>query len=66
MSFGQLGAIIVRDQVSQGDGNLDIMIPGVKINAIFMICKINQFVDYTDVLKTNMTDFLNKITSIVH
>ena len=42
------------------------MIPGTKINAIFMVCKINQFVDYTDVLKTNLTDFMNKITSIVH
>ena len=42
------------------------MIPGKKINAIFMICKINQFVDYTEVLKTNLTDFLNKVTSIIH
>lgn len=31
-----------------------------------MVCKINQFNDYTEVLKTNLTDFLNKITSIVH
>ena len=31
-----------------------------------MICKINQFVDYTEVLKTNLTDFLNRITTIVH
>lgn len=42
------------------------MIPGQKINAIFMICKINQYTDYTEVLKTNFTDFLNKITQIVH
>ena len=31
-----------------------------------MVCKINQFVDYTEVLKTNLPDFLNKITSIIH
>jgi len=66
MSFGQLGADIIRTQVTGGEGNLDIMIPGLKINAIFMICKINQFTDYTDVLRTNFTDFLNKISSIVH
>jgi len=42
------------------------MIPGQKINAIYMICKINQFVDYTEVLKTNLTDFLNKISEVVH
>ena len=28
MSFGQLGAITVKEQVSSGDGNLEIMIPG--------------------------------------
>ena len=66
MCFGQLGAINIKQQVSPGGGNLDIMIPGSKINAIFMIVKINQFVDYTDVLKSNLTDFLNKITSVVH
>lgn len=31
-----------------------------------MVCKIQQFVDYTDVLKTNLPDFLNKVISIVH
>jgi len=41
MSFGQLGAIIMRDQQNTGDGTTDIMIPGHKINAIFMICRIN-------------------------
>lgn len=62
MSFGQLGAIIIREQVSSGDGNLEIFIPGQKLNAIFLVCRIEKFVDYTDVLKTNLTDFLNKIT----
>ena len=66
MSFGQLGAIIISETVTSGDGSLEIMIPGAKINAIFMICKINQFIDYSEVLKTNLTDFLNKITSVVH
>ena len=31
-----------------------------------MIVKIQKFVDYTDVLKTNLPDFLNKIISIIH
>ena len=66
MSFGQLGAIIIRGQVSSGEGNLEIMTPGQKITAIFMICKIQKFIDYTDVLKTNLPDFINKIASVVH
>ena len=66
MSFGQLGAIIIRDQVSSGDGNLEIFIPGHKITAILMVVKLNGFVDYAEILKTNVSEFLNKIISILH
>ena len=66
MSFGQLGAIIIREQVSSGDGNLEIFIPGHKISTILMVVKLNQFIDYSDVLKTNISEFLNKITGIMH
>jgi hypothetical protein len=66
MSFGQLGAIIIREQVSSGDGNLEIMIPGHKIQVILMAVKLNQFVDFSDILKTNLNEFLNKITNILH
>ena len=66
MSFGQLGAIIIRDQVSSGDGNLEIFIPGHKITAILMVVKLNGFVDYAEILKTNLSEFLNKIISILH
>ena len=45
---------------------MEIMQPGQKITAVFMIVKIQKFVDYTDVLKTNIPDFLNKIISIIH
>jgi len=44
MSFGQLGAVIIRENVSSGDGSLEIMIPGHRINAIFMVARINDFV----------------------
>ncbi len=30
MSFGQLGALIINENVSSGDGQLEIMIPGHK------------------------------------
>ena len=66
MSFGQLGAIIIREQVSSGDGNLEIFIPGHKITAILMVIKLNQFTDYSEILKTNLSEFLNKITAILH
>jgi len=41
MSFGQLGAVIIRENVSSGDGSLEIMIPGHRINVIFLTARIN-------------------------
>jgi class 3 adenylate cyclase len=66
MSFGQLGAIVIKENSSQGDGNFEIMIPGHRINVIFMVCRINKYVEYTEVLKTHTTEFLNKIVGILH
>lgn len=51
MSFGQLGAVIIRENVSSGDGSLEIMIPGHRINSIFLVVRINSFIDITEALK---------------
>lgn len=42
------------------------MVPGHKVQVILMAVKLNQFVDYSEILKTNLNEFLNKITSILH
>lgn len=55
MSFGQLGAVVIKENSSQGDGNFEIMIPGHRINVIFMVCKINQYVELADGLKHHIT-----------
>lgn len=66
MSFGQLGAVIIRENVSSGDGSLEIMIPGHRINSIFLVVRINSFIDITEALKAQIPEFLNKIIGIVH
>lgn len=66
MSFGQLGAVVIKENSSQGDGNFEIMIPGHRINVIFMVCRVNKYVDYCEVLKTHMTEFINRIVGILH
>ncbi len=66
MSFGQLGAVIIRENVSSGDGSLEIMIPGHRINVIFMVARVNNFVDITNCLGSQSTEFLNKVISILH
>jgi hypothetical protein len=43
MSFGQLGAVIIAENVSSGDGSLEINIPGTRNNVIFMVCRLNNF-----------------------
>lgn len=66
MSFGQLGALIIRENVSSGDGSLEIMIPGHRINVIFLLVRINHFVDIVDALKSQTNEFTNKVIHIIH
>lgn len=66
MSFGQLGAVIIRENVSSGDGSLEIMIPGHRISVIFMVARINYYCELIDALKLSSIDFLNKIINILH
>lgn len=42
------------------------MIVGSKIQAIFMVVKINDFAVYADTYKRHITDFVNKVALILH
>lgn len=66
MAFGRLGAVIIKENVSAGDGIPEIMIPGRKISVIYMSIKIKDFVDIADIMKEHITIFLNKIIHIVN
>lgn len=66
MAYGRLGAVIIKENVSAGDGQPEIMIPGRKMDAIFMSVKINDFVILADILQEEINQFMNKILSIVH
>jgi hypothetical protein len=52
--------------VSSGDGSLEIMIPGHRINAIFMVCKVNRLVEISETIQEQTVVFLNKIVHILH
>jgi hypothetical protein len=66
MCFGQLGALIIRDNVSSGDGSLEIMIPGHRLNAIFLVVRLQHYIEVQDVLKEDSLLFLNSIVEILH
>jgi hypothetical protein len=66
MAYGQLGAVIIKENVSAGDGIPEIMIPGRRIDVIFMSIKIKDFVPISEIMKESITILLNKIIHIIH
>jgi len=49
IGFGEAGSEIIATNMEKG-GEVDPMIPGKKIMAIFGFCDIHYFVDATEVL----------------
>lgn len=49
-----------------GSGDVNPMIPGFKIIAIFGFCDIRNFTDATEVLQEGVMLFVNEIGEIVH
>lgn len=64
VGFGCAGAEIIAKNLS--DGELDPMIPGAKVNAIFGFCDIRDFTFATEQLQQDVMLFVNKIAQITH
>jgi hypothetical protein len=64
--FGDLGAQIVSKSLTQTDQGIDLTLPGKKVDVIFSICHIRQFIETTDCLQEEIIVFVNKIAKIVH
>lgn len=47
-------------------GDVDPMIPGNKVVAIFGFCDIRRFTDTTEILQEDVMLFVNEIADIVH
>lgn len=65
VGFGEAGSEIIAANMSQG-GEVDPMLPGKKMLAIFGFCDIRNFTDATEVLQTGVMVFVNEIAEIVH
>ena len=50
LGFGEAGSEIIAENMSKG-GEVDPMLPGKKIMAIFGFCDIRNFTDATGILK---------------
>jgi len=52
--------------VSSGDGSLEIMIPGHRLNVIFSVVKIQNFIVVQENLQEESLLFFNQIINILH
>jgi len=64
--FGELGAKVVAESLSPHENYMDLLLPGKKINAIFVVCRIRQFTETTECLLDEIIVFVNKIVKIIH
>ena len=65
LGFGEAGAKIIADNMAN-TGDVDPMIPGNKVVAIFGFCDIREFTDTTEILQEEVMLFVNEIAEIVH
>lgn len=64
--FGEAGTKIIADNMAKTQGNVDPMIPGNKVVAIFGFCDIRSFTKLTNILQERIIVFVNEIADIVH
>lgn len=65
IGFGEAGSNIISANINSSN-EINPIIPGEKILAIFGFCDIRSFTDATEVLQENVMIFVNEIADIVH
>jgi class 3 adenylate cyclase len=65
LGFGEAGVKIISDNMGH-TGDVDPMVPGHKVAAIFGFCTIRQFIETTEVLEESVMSFVNEIAELVH
>jgi hypothetical protein len=65
LGFGEAGSKIIAENMGQS-GDVNPMLPGQKLIAIFGFCDIRNFTDTTEILQEQVMKFVNEIGEIVH
>ena len=67
LSFGDAGSeIIAKNMQKNSSGEVNPMIAGKKVCAIYGFCDIRNFTDTTEILQEKVMLFVNEIAEIVH
>ena len=67
LGFGEAGSeIIAKNMQNNANGDVNPLLPGKKVMAIYGFCDIRNFTDTTEVLQEKVMIFVNEIAEIVH
>ncbi len=66
VAFGDAGQKIIETNLSSGAGELNPLVAGKRIEAVFSFCDIRQFTSATEMLQQNVMVFVNFVAHIVH
>ena len=64
--FGELGAKVVAQTLTNNEDYMDLMVPGQQMHMIFSVCRIKLFTETTESLQDEIIVFVNKIVKIIH
>ena len=65
IGFGEAGVSVISQNLS-ADGDLNAMVPGSRVRAVFGFCDIRSFTDTTECLQEDVMVFVNQIADIIH
>ena len=67
VGFGEAGSKMIQKCMQlNAEGDLDPLVDGTKMHAIFGFCDIRRFTDATECLKEDVMMYVNEIAAIVH
>jgi class 3 adenylate cyclase len=65
IGLGEAGSGLIKNYLGS-DAEVDIVMPGEMIMAVYGFCDIRNFTDVTEILEEGVMLFVNKIADIVH
>jgi class 3 adenylate cyclase len=65
LGFGEAGSMIIGSNLAKA-GDIDLMITGSRVMAVFGFCDIRNFTDSTEILQEKVMVFVNEIGKVVH
>ena len=65
IGFGEAGAGIICQYISK-ENDLEPLLAGKRVFAIFGFCDIRKFTDTTEILQEKVMLFVNLIASVIH